>query len=167
MASGDSLFTFEAIHGIPPSSTAAATPNRRGNDGHFVYDFGAATDTSLDAAYVMPRHYDGGGLTCVVMYMMATATTNAVVLNLAFERHNDDAFDLDTDGLAAANAATDTVPNVSGELGYATITFTDGADMDSIAAGEHFRMRFTRDANNGSDTAAGDLQLVAIEVRET
>ena len=46
-----------------------------------------------------------------------------------------------------------------------SISFTDGADMDSVAAGEAFRLKVTRDGV--SDTAAGDAELMAVEIRET
>ncbi|NIQ10453.1 MAG: hypothetical protein GWO10_16275, partial [candidate division Zixibacteria bacterium] len=45
------------------------------------------------------------------------------------------------------------------------VTFTDGADMDSIAVGEGFRMKITRDATN--DTATGDAELRFVEIKET
>ena len=46
-----------------------------------------------------------------------------------------------------------------------SIAFTDGVDMDSVAAGERFRIKITRDA--ASDTATGDAELTGIEIRET
>jgi hypothetical protein len=39
--------------------------------------------------------------------------------------------------------------------------------MDSLAAGESFRLRIYRDADNGSDTMTNDAELLRIEVRET
>ena len=39
--------------------------------------------------------------------------------------------------------------------------------MDSLAVGESFRIKITRDADNGSDTMAGDAQLFAVKVKET
>ena len=48
----------------------------------------------------------------------------------------------------------------------ASTTFiTDGADMDSVAAGELFRLKVTRDAT--SDDASGDAELYAVEIRES
>ena len=46
-----------------------------------------------------------------------------------------------------------------------SVAFTNGTDMDSVAAGEAFRIKLTRDAV--SDTAAGDAELHAVEIRET
>jgi hypothetical protein len=46
-----------------------------------------------------------------------------------------------------------------------SVAFTDGADMDSVAVGESFRIKVTRDAV--SDDAAGDAEIFKIELRET
>ncbi len=45
------------------------------------------------------------------------------------------------------------------------MAFTDGADMDSIAAGESFRVKVTRDA--ASDDAAGDAEILFLVIKET
>jgi hypothetical protein len=45
------------------------------------------------------------------------------------------------------------------------VAVTDGANIDSIAVGESFRIRVRRDVAN--DDAAGDAELVAVELRET
>ena len=49
----------------------------------------------------------------------------------------------------------------------ASIAFADGAEMDSVAAGNAFRVQITRDANNAADTATGDAELVAVHIKET
>jgi hypothetical protein len=53
----------------------------------------------------------------------------------------------------------------SGNVDIVNVTFTDGADMDSVAVGEGFRMKITRDA--ASDTATGDAELRFVEIKET
>jgi hypothetical protein len=45
------------------------------------------------------------------------------------------------------------------------VAITNGANMDSVAVGEAFRLRIRRDVTN--DTAAGDAELLAVEVKET
>lgn len=52
-----------------------------------------------------------------------------------------------------------------GHVDIVNVAFTDGADMDSVAVGESFRMKVTRDA--ASDDATGDAELVKVEIRET
>jgi hypothetical protein len=82
---------------------------------------------------------------------------------------SDDADDLDSKSFAAANNANPTAASASGEVDYATVTFTDGADMDSIAAGEFFRMTVARDADGttSTDNMTGDMELVFVEIKET
>lgn len=54
------------------------------------------------------------------------------------------------------------VDGVEGDEALALLV--ERADMDSVAKGEKFRLKITRDA--ASDTATGDLELHAVEVRE-
>jgi len=117
----------------------------------------------------MPRSYRGGGVTVTIGWMATdtTVTPHNVVWNAAFKSVTDDADDLDTKAYAAVNAVTDAEASASGEVAYAEIAFTDGADMDSVAAGEYFRLKITRDADNGSDTLTDDAELVFVEIRET
>ena len=113
------------------------------------------------------RVYDGSGVTVTLVWLAATATTGDVVWDVSFERHEDDATDFDADSFAAVNSATATTASAAGEPQYTAITFTDGADMDSVAVGESFRLRVNRDADNGSDDMAGDAQLARVEIQET
>ena len=74
--------------------------------------------------------------------------------------------DIDSDGFAAVQSVDNTtVPATSGNVDVVSIAFTDGAQMDSVAVGESFRLKVTRDA--ASDTATGDAELVKVEIRET
>ena len=163
MASGDTLLAFTPQAGEPPSSNAA-TPDTRNS--HPVLDFDASTNESIVFSAVMPRAYAGGGLTVYLHYAMTTATSGDIDWDVAFERIGDQQQDIDSDGFAAANSVDNTtVPGTSGNVDIVNVTFTDGADMDSIAVGEGFRMKVTRDAV--SDTATGDAELRFVEIKET
>jgi len=166
MATGDSLCMFLPSMAELPSSNYATFDVR---NGVLVLDFDDTTDESADFAGFMPRHYDGGGITVTVGWMATTATTGTISLDVGFKSVTDDADDLDTKAFAAVNNANPTTASATGEVDYATITFTDGADMDSIAAGEYFRMIITRDANGttSTDNLAGDMELVFVEIKET
>lgn len=97
---------------------------------------------------------------------MTSATSGDIDWDLAFERIGDQQLDIDADSFAAANSVDNTtVPATSGLVDVVTIAFTDGADMDSVAAGEMFRIKLTRDA--ASDTATGDAELHFVVLRET
>jgi len=164
MASGDTLVVFTPLHNQPPSSNAATIDLR---NQHPILDYDDTTDEDGMFGSVLPRNYDGGGVTCLIIWMASTAVANEVVWDIAWERHQDDAFDLDADGFAAVQSVTATCANVSGEPAYDTIAFTDGAQMDSVAAGESFRLKLTRDANNANDDMVGDAEMLRIEIRET
>ena len=95
-------------------------------------------------------------------------TTDEVIWNAAFERIADGgAMGSGGSDFAAVNAVTDTVDDDADDANLAAITFTDGADMDSVVAGDPFRLQIIRDADNGSDTAAGDANLLYVEIKET
>jgi hypothetical protein len=114
----------------------------------------------------MPQSYAGGGVTVFLHYAMSSAESGDVDWDVAFERIGDQQQDIDSDSFAAVNSVDNTtVPATSGLVDVVSVAFTDGADMDSVAAGEAFRLKVTRDA--ASDTATGDGELVGVEVRET
>ena len=163
MASGDTLCQFFPSDNEPPSSNYA-TLDLRNN--HPVLDFDASTNEDAVFSGVMPEHYDGGGLTVEIHYSMTSATSGDVDWDVSIERIGDQQQDVDSDSFATANSVDNTtVPGTSGNVDVVQVTFTDGADMDSVAAGELFRVKVTRDAT--SDTAAGDAELHAVHIIET
>jgi hypothetical protein len=164
MASGNTLVVFTALHNEPPAS-AFATPDTR--NGHPVLDFDASTDKSAVFSGALPRHYAGGGVTITLVWAASSATTGDVKWNVAIERGDEVGNDMDTDSFAAVQTATGAAPGGSGQYGYTAVAFTAGAQMDSLAIGEAFRLKVTRDADDAADTMAGDAELRAVEIRET
>ncbi len=163
MAAGDLLAVFTP-HQYEPTSTNFATLDTRNL--HPVLDFDGATNESAVFTGFMPWHYGGGGVTAYIGYSMTSATTGDIDWDLAFERIGDQQLDIDADSFAAVNSADNTtVPGTSGNVDVVTIAFTDGADMDSVAAGEMFRIKITRDA--ASDTTTTDAELHFVILRET
>jgi len=164
MAAGDMLVDFPPQCNEPPSS-AAATPDSR--NGHPVLDFDAFSDEAAVFTGVMPWHYAGGGVTvyAVVSFSSDTNATHTGQLEISFERIGDAQQDLDSDGFAAANNMTVTVPSTGGNTEVGSVTFTDGADMDSVAAGELFRIKVHCDVSDSD--FAGDLELLRLVLRET
>jgi hypothetical protein len=110
---------------------------------------------------IMPPHYAGGGLTCSIR-SSAGATTGTLQWALALRAIADDAEDLDT---TAQTYDYNVIASAIGELTYDNITFTSGADMDSVAAGDSFTLRLRRDT--GSDTLATDAYIHSIRITET
>ena len=90
-----------------------------------------------------------------------------MVWGTEIERHQDDVDDLDADSFAAQSTVAATTASATGETAYDTTTHTSGAQMDSLAVGESFRLRVKRMPANASDNLVGDGELLRVEVRET
>ena len=164
MATGDTLVVFTALNNEPPSSNYSTVDTR---NGHVVLDFDDTTGESAIFSGVMPQHYAGTtGVTVYLHYSMTSATSATVDWDVSFERIGDGQLDIDSDSFEAVNSVDDTtVPGTSGHIDVVSVAFTNGADMDSVAKGESFRVKVARDA--ASDDASGDAELYKVELRET
>ena len=169
MASGDTVGIILAV--VPPATTYATPDARAGGstpaESFPVWDFDDTTAEHLDLHGILATGYGGGGLTVRIRWMATSATTGNVQWQAAFRRINDDAEDVDTSQTYDYNSTTVTTATASGEVDYATITFTSGADMDSLAAGESFVLRIKRNAADAADTMTGDAELLGVLVEET
>ncbi len=162
-ASGNSLLILCPGGNEPPAANFA-TPDTRNL--HPVLDFDTTTQEAAIWTCVLPRHYAGGGITVYLHWAATSATSGTIGWDVAFERIGDSQQDLDSDGFASAQTVTAaTVPGTSGHVEITNVAVTNGANMDSIAVGESFRIRVRRDVAN--DNAAGDAELVAVELKET
>lgn len=165
MASGDTLIVFTALHNEPPGTGYATLDTR---NAHPVLDFDQTAVERAVFTGIMPRSYAGGGVTVYLHVSADSITSGNYIFDVAFERIGDGQQDVDSDGFAAAQSlAATAVPGTDGHVDIVSIPFTDGAQMDSVAAGELFRIYVERDADNGNDTAAADMELHAIEIKET
>lgn len=169
MASGQ---VVGLIYQIVPPASGYATPSRRAGgsspaENIPVWLFDASTAESLDFYGQMTGAYSNGGITIQIKWSSVDQTTGNVKWNAAFRRVADDAEDLDVSQAYDFNTVTATTTNVAGEVDYTTITFTNGADMDSVVAGDMFIVRLQRDANNAADTMTNDAQLHYIVIQET
>jgi hypothetical protein len=108
-----------------------------------------------------------GALSCVITYMMASATSGNIEFEVAVEAITDaDATDLDaTTSFATVNSSGPiTVPGTAGYIDQVSVTLTND---DSVAAGDYFRISIGRDSDDATnDTATGDLYLLTVELRE-
>ena len=174
MASGDALCVWTALSNEPPDAdyatldailTASADEP---DDVIPVLDFDpGATQEYASFSDVMPEHYGGGGVTLTLMWS-SDATSGNVKWDAAFKSFTVDADDMDSKQYAAVNTATEATANAAGEIQYTDITFTDGADMDSVAKNEYFRLTITRDSADGADTMnSNDAELIAVYLTET
>ncbi len=163
MATGNTLLTFFPQDNEPPLTNYATLDMR---NSHPVLDFDTTTSEAALFTGVLPRNYAGGGITVYLHAALTSAITGTLGWLVAFERMSDATTDIDADSFAADNTVTaTTVPGTSGIVLVLNVAVANGANMDSIAVGEAFRLRITRDVTN--DTAAGDAELIAVELKET
>ena len=158
---------FRAQHNIQPASNYATFNTR---NGHLVLDFDATTDEEAIFTGLLPSGYGGGGLTIDIYASAKTATTGNVVWQAAIERIGDSQLDIDSDSFASfQSSGAVAVPGTSGHVKKFTVTLTNDAQIDSLAAGELFRLKIRRDADNTSatDDVTGDMELHMVTVRET
>lgn len=164
MASGNSLVVFHPHSNEPPLTNFATLDTRNNRP---CLDFDDAADESAIFSAVLPRNYAGGGITVDLQVAFTSATANEARFDVAFERVGAAVQDMDADGFATAKSVDITAPGTSGHIAVGSIAFSNGAEIDSLAVGEQFRIKVTRDANHANDDAAGDCELVAVELKET
>lgn len=129
-----------------------------------VLAFDAATNETAQWTTIAPNDWDPSTLAAKIYYIMASAVAGDVDCDVYVEAITDgDAFDLDAGDSFDAVNSTDgtTVPGTAGWMDVVSVTL---ANHDTSVAGDYLRFRFIRDA--ASDTAAGDMYVLAIEIRD-
>jgi hypothetical protein len=135
------------------SSAAAPSP-------HFLQlAFDAATKEMVMWSFRMPVDYASGPV-LKVQYKMASATSGNVIIEGRLAAVSDgDATDVDAKAFAAANTSSATaVPATAGYIDEISLTLTNA---DSVAANDYVIAYLARDAANASDTATGDMEVIA------
>lgn len=148
---------FNANDNQPPAANFATLDTR---NSIAILDFDDTTDESAIFLGIIPEAASlGSGLKIRLIWTAATATSGDCVWDASLEKMTTD---IDTDSFDTAASVTTTTNGTSGVPNYSEITLTT---IDSVVAGDGFRLKITRDANNGSDTMTGDAELIAVEVR--
>jgi hypothetical protein len=163
VASGQTLLEFSPLGAETPATNFPQFDIR---NNHPVLDFDQTTEETCYFTAVLPRNYDGAGVT-VTLHVTSALTTGTSRWLVAFERLT--AQDVDADGFATANSAACATNATAGIPTATTIAFTNGAQMDSVVGGDLFRLSVARDADGttGTDDLAGDAELLMVEIRET
>jgi hypothetical protein len=168
MALGDTLRTFTATDGKPPSSNPATLDVRSGAEDveYNVLDYDDTTDENMDFADVMPGFYNQGEITIRIGWMASDTTVGPddVRWRASIRAHAEDLDDLDTDTFASSTSATDTEASASGEIVVCEIVL---GSLDSVQAGLFYLLRIGRDPDHADDDLVGDAELVFVEVVET
>jgi len=157
---------------MPPAADAATIDTRAGGstpaENYPVWDFDPSAVENMDFLCQLGESYGGGGTTFTIAWSADGVAAGDVVWEIAIRRIADDAEDVDTAHAYVYNQVVSTAPSVDGEVTYAEITFTDGADMDSWAAGEYAIVRVRRLATDAADTMdSNDAELWGITAVES
>lgn len=158
---------LEMFPGDAEIDAAVAYPQYLKVNGRPALAFDAATDETCYWTRIVPQGWTGT-ITAVITIAMASATTNAVGIQVAVEAVTDgDATDLDatTSFDTVNNSSSTTVPGTAGYPKQITITLTNA---DSAAAADYIRIRLNRDADGSAitDNASGDMYFFGMEIRD-
>lgn len=164
MASGNTLAVWTPQGNQPPASNPAVFTTV---NSHLVLEFDNVTPQIANFGSVLPRNYAGGGLTVTLVWESKTAITGNVVWGVSVERHQSGVTNIGSDSFAAEQTMTSATPGTAGIVQYATVAFTNGAQMGSLAVGESYRLKVRRVAGNVNDTTGDKARLLRVEVRET
>lgn len=166
MSSGDTLCVWTALHNEPPASAFATFDTR---NAHPVLDFDGTTDEEAVFSAKLPRRYRNGGVTVITTWMFTSATTGSLRVQTSFERIAPADLDLDADSFATANSAGGSAPGTNGQTVEVSVAHANGSEMDSVVAGDLFRLKVRRDADgtSGTDDITTDAELLAVELKET
>lgn len=136
-----------------------------------VLDFDPDASEYADFKFALPDGYAGGGLTVTIIFSMTSdadeSTPHKVRWEIGLWRITDDGTAISVGKAYAYNGVSPIVPSALTQVSYDDITFTDGPDMDNLAAGEMALLRIYRDHDHGDDNATGDAELQMILIKET
>lgn len=155
--SRDYLYTIHQASGTAATHGEHATPHRQ------YVSF--PNEDSAEAVWCcyLPLTYSGKGLEVELHIAGSTGSATDATFEVSIERMVDGQ-DMSGSSFAAANSVNITMNATAERKASGTVTFTDGADMDSLAAGECFRILIARPTG---DTYAGDVRLYRAVINET
>lgn len=143
-------------------SAAAQTPNTP-KAAQLKLLFDAATDEHWLFSFLMPGDYVSGGTLKGIIKFTSAITGNAIMkagqVSSVNSSTDDDVLAFTAGDLSASIAA----PGTQGQ----TIAFTITLTATNIAANRKIVMFIGRDADNASDNAAGDVELLTLNFEYT
>lgn len=119
------------------------------------------TDTSGIFVGNIPEAADLSNGISVIIKWVDSATSGAVVWVSAFEAG---ATAINSDSFASGISATTSTSGTAWTPNTTTINHSS-SEIDGLAAGDLFRLKLTRDADNGSDTLSVSAGVVSVEIR--
>jgi hypothetical protein len=151
------LARWGAIDGQPPATGFATLDTR---NSVLVLDFDDGAVESVIFVGVIPEAATYTLLMVRLWWAATSAASGNVRWRAEWERTGTD---LDANSFDTATEATG---SASGTSGIETVTEITCTTIDSIVAGDRFRLRVSRVGTDGTnDTMTGDAELVYVEVR--
>ena len=153
-----SYASFSPLDNQPPSTNFATFDTR---NSIAVLDFSDTTDESAIFVGVIPEAASlGSGLIVRITWAATSATSGVARWGAQFMNLNTN---IDSDSFDTAVEANGTANGTSGIPTTTSITVTT---IDSLVAGEFYRLKIYREPSDGAnDTMTGDAELIAVEVR--
>lgn len=166
MASGNQLAAVGAQQNSPPSSSFAVFDV---NNDRLVLSFAPTADEAAFFLLRLPGHYSGGGITVSIVFTTPAggSTTGNQVWGATFKRLQDDTDNMGSTGFATEKTVTSAAPGTAEVVQYATITFSDGSEIDNIAVNEAFLLRIRRLGADAGDTNSAAGLFISGQMRET
>lgn len=168
MASGNLVVVIHAI--TVPNATTGAPPGVRAGGSTPAelfpgWDFDASTEEFLDF-HCSLEGYTAGGLSIIISWVAASATTGGVVWAAGIRRH-DSSDDLDAShSYSYIDAPTSSAPGTNGVVATVTLALTH-SEIDGLVDGEDFVLRLKRRVAAAGDDMTGDAKLTRIRGVET
>lgn len=152
------LTYFTPLDNQPPASNFATLDTR---NSIAVLDFDDTTEETTVFVGVIPENAAlGSGISVRIHWVATSATTGSCRWGVQFEKMNTD---LDSDSF---DTATEDHSTTNGTSGIETVTSITCTSIDSLAAGDLFRLKIYRDVTDTTnDTMTGDAELIAVELR--
>jgi hypothetical protein len=161
-ASGGGTKTYAVFSALDaqPTATNFATLDTRNSIAVLDFD-GGSTNEETTFVGVLPEGADvSSGLKVRIHWMATSATSGNCRWGVQFEKSGTD---LDSDSF---DTATEAHTATNGTSGIETVTEITATSIDSITAGDRFRIKVYRDASDTTnDTMTGDAELIAVEIR--
>lgn len=150
---------FTPLDNQPPASNFA-TLDTRNSIAVLDFDDGATNESAIFNSIIPEGASLTSGLKVRIIWTAATATSGATEWGVQFEKFSTD---IDSDSFATAATQATTTNGTSGVPNTTEITITT---IDSLAAGDGFRLKIYRDSSDTTnDTMVGDAELILVEVR--
>lgn len=169
MAAGSLLALFLPFNAEPPATLYAPLGFLVAASGLRPYlSFDGTTDWNTIFSAVMPPSYTGRGISVTTWVTMSGNNSGTKKLKMAYAFERDEvgvALGAGGNDFAAAQAVEGTVDNTGGNLFQPAISFLN-SQVDSVAAGDYFRFRATRNNATAGTNATGAARVLAIALAE-